>query len=152
MWKDRHMDHNLMISVLVSFCALYDPIQDQHSAIGLAVGNYSPCIYAVSVASTTGWDLLKIRISWYVDFSWWRTSSTSKERLCPGHRELISENHPFLSSFMIRSRARGPQIGTCLWDWASVIFLLHVQRPEITVIWWCEWKRRGGGGGLGHRC
>ena len=53
--------------------------------------------------------LLNTRISWCFDLPVWRISSTSRERACPGHWLLISENHPFciwfisLSSFFLIS-------------------------------------------------
>ena len=44
--------------------------------------------------------LLNTRISWCFDLPVWRISSTSRERACPGHWLLISENHPFCIWFI----------------------------------------------------
>ena len=44
--------------------------------------------------------LLNTRISWCFDLPVWRISSTSRERACPGHWSLISENHPFCIWFI----------------------------------------------------
>ena len=41
--------------------------------------------------------LLKTRISWYRDFSWWSISSTCRDIACPAHKSFISVNQPFMS-------------------------------------------------------
>ena len=40
--------------------------------------------------------VLKTRISWYCDFSWWSISSTCRAIACPGHISFISMNQPFM--------------------------------------------------------
>ena len=51
------------------------------------------CICCVCTTHTC---LLKTRISWYCDFSWWSISSTSRDIACPAHKSFISVNQPFM--------------------------------------------------------
>ena len=48
--------------------------------------------------------LLKTRISWYRDFSWWSISSTCRDMACPAHKSFISVNKPFMSLSILQHK------------------------------------------------
>ena len=56
-----------------------------------------------SVESTRTY-LLKTRISWYRDFSWWSISSTCRDIACPAHKSFISVNQPFMSLSILQHK------------------------------------------------
>lgn len=82
---------------------------EEWSFLALMLYNFNTTLKWTSNAETNStlaaYHLLNTSISWYFDFSWYKTSSTSSEKHCPGQSELNSENQPLLIA-SIRYKAR----------------------------------------------